>query len=95
MTIGRVDDAGDTFPKLLRARAHGTPDHPAYREKEYGIWQTYDWARVDSEVRRLAAGLAGLGFRRGERLIVIGDNRPRLYASMQVLKAMKRAEARA
>src|SRR5947207_15548184 len=75
-------DARDTFPKLLAERARTGPRRPAYREKEYGIWQTYDWAHVAAEVRRLAAGLADLGFRRGDRLIVAGDNRPRLYWTM-------------
>ena len=85
MTTGAADigtDARDTFPKLLAERARTAPDRPAYREKEYGIWQTYGWGHVASEVGRLAAGLADLGFRRGDRLIVIGDNRPRLYWSM-------------
>ena len=85
MTTAPADtatDARDTFPKLLAARARSGPDRPAYREKEYGIWQTYRWADVASEVGRFAAGLADLGFRRGDRLIVVGDNRPRLYWSM-------------
>jgi long-chain acyl-CoA synthetase len=85
MTTGATDgatDARDTFPKLLAERARTSPRRPAYREKEYGIWQTYDWAHVAAEVRRLAAGLADLGFKRGDRLIVVGDNRPRLYWSM-------------
>ncbi|MGZ3338526.1 MAG: AMP-dependent synthetase/ligase [Reyranella sp.] len=85
MTTGAADtgtDARDTFPKLLAERARSGPDRPAYREKEYGIWQTYDWAHVAQQVRLLAAGLADLGFRRGDRLIVVGDNRPRLYWSM-------------
>jgi len=85
MTTGAADtgtDARDTFPKLLAERARSGPDRPAYREKEYGIWQTYDWAHVAGQVRLLAAGLADLGFRRGDRLIVVGDNRPRLYWSM-------------
>src|SRR5262245_50464543 len=75
-------EAGDTFPKLLAGRARSAPDRPAYREKEYGIWQAHSWSHVAAEVRRLAAGLADLGFRRGDRLIVVGDNRPRLYWSM-------------
>ena len=75
-------EAGDTFPKLLAGRARSAPDRPAYREKEYGIWQTYDWAHVAGEVRRLAAGLADLGFGRSDRLVVVGDNRPRLYWAM-------------
>ena len=75
-------EAGDTFPKLLAGRARSAPDRPAYREKEYGIWQTYVWVHVAGEVRRLAAGLADLGFGRSDRLVVVGDNRPRLYWAM-------------
>jgi long-chain acyl-CoA synthetase len=75
-------EARDTFPRLLAARARAEPHAPAYREKEYGIWQTYDWAHVAREVERLAAGLIDLGYARGDRLIVIGDNRPRLYWAM-------------
>lgn len=74
--------ARDTFPKLLAELARTRPAAPAYREKEYGIWQTHDWRHVAEQVRLLAAGLADLGFRRADRLIVIGDNRPRLYWSM-------------
>lgn len=72
----------DTFPKRLAELARTRGDRPAYREKEYGIWQTYGWAQVAAEVRLLAAGLADLGFGRGDRLIVVGDNRPRLYWAM-------------
>jgi long-chain acyl-CoA synthetase len=79
-----ASDAGtrDTFPKLLSGLARARAGQPAYREKEYGIWQTYDWAHVARQVNLLAAGLAELGFSRGDRLIVVGDNRPRLYWSM-------------
>ena len=59
MTTETADTAGearDTFPKLLLARARTGPDRPAYREKEYGIWQTYDWAHVAGEVEALAGG---------------------------------------
>src|SRR5262249_17844635 len=74
--------ARDTFPKLLAELAQVRARQPAYREKEYGIWQTYDWAHVARQVERPAAGLADLGLARGERMIVIGDNRPRLYWAM-------------
>ena len=79
---------GTTFPKLLAELVRSRGSAPAYREKEYGIWQTYDWAHVAGEVETLAAGLAGLGFGRGERLIVIGDNRPRLYWSMCAVQCL-------
>lgn len=81
-TPAAAAEARDTFPKLLAELARTRGDRPAYREKEYGIWQTYNWAHVARQVRLLAAGLHDLGFRRGDRLIVVGDNRPRLYWSM-------------
>ncbi len=70
----------DTLPRLLFARARGeTARRPAMREKEFGIWQTYTWADYADHVRRFAAGLLALGFRRGDKLALIGDNRPELY----------------
>ena len=72
----------DSFPKLLRRNARLYGDRPASREKEYGIWQTWTWKDVDSEVRALAAGLKALGLKRGDRLAIVGDNRPHLYWSM-------------
>jgi long-chain acyl-CoA synthetase len=85
MTTGTpeaVSEASDTFPKLLVGLARTRADKPAYREKEYGVWQTYTWQQVSEQVALLAAGLADMGFTRGERLIVVGDNRPRLYWAM-------------
>ena len=79
---------GDTFPKLLAELAVARPHAPAYREKEYGIWQTYDWAHVARQVGQLAAGLADLGLSRGDRLIVVGDNRPRLYWAMAAAQSL-------
>jgi long-chain acyl-CoA synthetase len=58
------------------------PDAPALREKEFGIWQTLSWAQLATLVRELAAGLAQAGLQRGQHLIVVGENRPRLYATM-------------
>jgi long-chain acyl-CoA synthetase len=69
----------DTLPKLMLRNAQQHGAHPAMREKDRGIWQTYTWRQYRDQVRDLALGLAALGFRRGDRLSVIGDNRPRLY----------------
>ncbi|HTI56166.1 MAG TPA: AMP-binding protein [Verrucomicrobiae bacterium] len=68
-----------TLPRLLRRNARELGDRPAIREKDRGIWQTWNWRQYHDQVRDLALGLASLGFRRGDRLSVIGDNRPRLY----------------
>jgi long-chain acyl-CoA synthetase len=69
----------DTFPKLLARNARERGDKPAYREKEYGIWQSHSWAQSNAQARDFAAGLAALGFKRGDKLVIVGDNRPRLY----------------
>ena len=89
-TATSADDARvrDTFPKLLAGLAVERAHQPAYREKEYGIWQTHDWAHVAREVNLLAAGLVELGFGRGERLIVVGDNRPRLYWAIAAAQSL-------
>jgi long-chain acyl-CoA synthetase len=68
-----------TLPRLLQRNARELADRPAMREKDRGIWQTWSWRQYHDQVRDLALGLASLGFRRGDRLSVIGDNRPRLY----------------
>ena len=58
------------------------------REKDLGIWQTWSWAEVAGEVRAMACGLAARGFKRGDRLAIIGDNRPRLYWSMAAVQCL-------
>ncbi len=62
------------------ARVRGA--RPAIREKDFGIWQTWNWSQSEKEIRALACGLAAYGFQRGDRLAIIGDNRPQLYWSM-------------
>ncbi len=69
----------DTLPKLLRRNAATKPDRAAMREKDLGIWQPYSWRRYWRETCDLACGLAAAGFGRGDKLSVIGENRPRLY----------------
>jgi len=68
-----------TLPQLLRRNAERMPDRPALREKDLGIWQPYSWRRYWEEVRDFACGLAAAGFGPGDKLSVIGENRPRLY----------------
>jgi long-chain acyl-CoA synthetase len=68
-----------TLPRLLQRNARELGSRPAIREKDRGIWQTWTWRQYHDEVRAFALGLAAHGFQRGDRLSVIGDNRPRLY----------------
>lgn len=72
----------DTFPRLLMHHAQVRGNLPAMREKDLGIWQTSSWAQVAEEVAAFASGLSQMGFKRGDRLAIIGDNRPRLYGAM-------------
>ena len=58
------------------------------REKEYGIWQALTWADLATLVAQLACGLHLAGLRRNEHMIVIGANRPRLYATMLAVQAI-------
>jgi len=75
-------DGLHTFPRLLLHHASTRPGAPAIREKSLGIWQTWTWSDVAERVRALACGLAELGFKRGDNLAIIGDNRPHLYMMM-------------
>ena len=77
-----------TFPRLLIRHAQARPDAPAMREKEYGIWQVTTWRQMLQRVQHIAAGLHQLGLRRGEHLVVIGNNRPSLYAAMLATQAL-------
>src|SRR5580704_2231747 len=84
-----LDGGGpDTFPKLLLEHARVRPGRPANREKDYGIWQSWSWAEVAAEVEALACGLWASGFRRGDKLAIIGDNRPRLYWAIAATQAL-------
>ena len=65
-----------TFPKLLAGLAAAQPRRRALQEKRFGIWQAMTWQEYDGAVRRFAQGLASLGFRRGDVLAILGDNRP-------------------
>jgi len=84
----RIDNKLDTIPKLLLDHAKRRGNSPANRHKDLGFWQSWTWSEVAEEVRNLACGLAKLGFKRGDKLAVIGDNRPRLYWSMVAAQAL-------
>src|SRR5689334_22394859 len=64
------------------------PGRPAIREKDLGIWQTRTWGNFAEEVRALACALAALGLKRGEHFALVGDNRPRLYATMAAVQCL-------
>lgn len=65
-----------TFPQALMDRAKKTGNKVALREKDYGIWNEYTYSDYYHEVKAVSLGLAKLGFQRGDKLAIIGDNRP-------------------
>ena len=77
-----------TFPQLLFKHAAQRPGDPAMREKEYGIWQALSWADLAAMVTQLACGLHQAGLRRGQHMVVVGANRPRLYATMLAAQSL-------
>ena len=77
-----------TFPRLLMSHAAQRPAEPAMREKEYGIWQSLSWADLAMMVEHLACGLHQAGLQRGQHMVVVGANRPRLYATMLAVQSL-------
>ncbi len=75
-------DGLTSIPALLARNARKWSAGTAYREKEFGIWQSWTWFEVREEVRALALGLLALGVERGDYIAIIGRNRPHLYWSM-------------
>jgi long-chain acyl-CoA synthetase len=81
-------DVTETFPRLVRENARTRGDRVAIREKDYGIWQSYTWRDYLEQARLIALGLASLGFRRGDKVAIVGDNRPQLYWAVLATQAL-------
>jgi len=77
-----------TFARLLLKHAAERPLDAAMREKEYGIWQALTWSELAKMVEHLACGLIEAGLKRDDHMIVVGANRPRLYATMLAVQAL-------
>ena len=78
----------DTFPKYLLLNADRFRERPAMRHKDHGIWQSWTWAQQLDEVRAFAVGLEAIGFSRGDKVAVVGANRPRLYWSFVAVQSL-------
>ncbi len=83
-----ASQALDTFPRLLFHHAQVRGNKVAMREKDLGIWQSWTWSGVADRVGAIACGLAELGFKRGDNLAIIGDNRPHLYMMMTAVQCL-------
>jgi long-chain acyl-CoA synthetase len=71
-----------TVPEYLERNATAFGASPAYREKEFGIWQEWTWSDARTEIEEMARGMIALGVEIGDHIAIIGRNRPQLYMAM-------------
>ena len=79
----------DTFPKYLLLNAERFGDRPAMRHKDFGIWQSWSWKEQLEEIRAFAMGLKAMGIGHGDKVAVVGANRPRLYWAIAALQSLR------
>ncbi len=72
---GPADLGALTLPQQLRHWARVRPDAVALRQKDYGIWEPYTWARYEAAARHFGLGLVKLGLPRGGHCAIISENR--------------------
>ena len=77
-----------SIPALLQRNATLYAEKTAYREKEFGIWQTWTWAETEKEIEALALGLINLGVNEGDFIAIIGRNRPYFYFAMAAAQSV-------
>ncbi|OWY12952.1 long-chain fatty acid--CoA ligase [Thioclava sp. F34-6] len=80
--VAKGQDSAQSIPALLARNVARYGGYPAYREKEFGIWQSWSWAEAAEEIRAMALGFLSLGVERGDHVAIIGRNRPMHYWSM-------------
>ncbi|MBD8893822.1 AMP-binding protein [Labrenzia suaedae] len=85
---GAAAGGEDTFPKILLRNAQRFGNRTAVRQKDFGIWQSWTWSEVRDEIRALSLGLKDLGLAAGDKVAIVGSNRPRLYWSMVAVQAL-------
>ena len=86
--VAREASGLDTFPKYLLRNADRFGARPAMRHKDYGIWQSWSWSQQLEQIRACALGLQTLGLSRGDRIAIVGANRPRLYWSFTAAQSL-------
>jgi len=77
-----------SFPQYLAANALRIGNRPAFRHKDHGIWQTWSWAETHDQIRAYSMGLKALGLKDGQKVAIIGQNRPRLYWTFCAVQAV-------
>ena len=76
------------FPQYLLLNAKRFANRPAFRHKDHGIWKTWTWSQTLDEIRAYSLGLKKLGIKKGAKVAIVGQNRPRLYWTFCAVQAM-------
>ncbi len=71
-----------TLVAALARNAREAGERIGFREREHGIWREWTWSQTLDEILAIAAGLEARGLAAREAMIVVGDNRARIYFSM-------------
>ena len=82
------DSAINTFPKYLLRNADIYSSRPAMRHKNFGVWQSWTWAQLLEEIRAYSLGLQSLGVKAGDKVALVGGNRPRMYWTFAATQAL-------
>ena len=78
MAAEQFDDF-DSFPNLVTmffARARHRGDTPFLWAKHDGAWQSISWSNVAQQVAAFAKSLRQLGLEKGDRVMLVSENRP-------------------
>ena len=84
----KQSSGGDTIGAILARNASKHGSEIALREKERGIWKETTWAEYAEEVLACAAGLEKIGVTPGKAVLILGDNRARLYGGMLAISLL-------
>jgi long-chain acyl-CoA synthetase len=77
-----------TLPHLFFAQAARRGNGLALRHKQLGVWHRVSWTEYAERVKEVAAALLLSGLRRGERVAILGENRPEwLYCHLGTMAA--------
>ena len=70
----------NTLPKLLKKNADKYGDRKiAMRVKDRGIWQSFTWDDYYENVKYFSLGLISLGMQRGDKISILGENKPEIF----------------
>lgn len=71
-----------TISRLFMEACSKYSDCVALRRKKFGIWQSYTWKEYYDKVKYFALGARSLGFKKGSKVAIVGDNEPEWVLAM-------------